>query len=123
MKYSLHPLITHDPVTSGELIVTRLECPESRVVIEGKFSLGWMAHLTPEQLSFVGQLVKHRGNIQKLAVELNIAYNTARNHLDDIVDALEKPPQRKDRPSRLDILSRLSAGEISYENVMRLLKD
>ncbi len=90
---------------------------------EVKFSLGWMARLNPEQLAFVGLLVKHRGNIQKLAVELNVAYNTARNHLDDIVDALEKPPQRKDRPSRLDILSRLSAGEISYENVMRLLKD
>jgi hypothetical protein len=119
----VHPLITRDPVTGGELIVTRLECPESGIVIEGKFSLGWMARLNPEQLAFVGLLVKHRGNIQKLAVELNVAYNTARNHLDDIVDALDKPPRRKDRPSRLEILSRLSAGEISYENAMRLLKD
>lgn len=119
----VHPLITRDPVTGGELIVTRLECPESGIVIEGKFSLGWMARLDPEQLAFVGLLVKHRGNIQKLAVELNVAYNTARNHLDDIVDALDKPPQRKGRPSRLEILSRLSAGEISYENAMRLLKD
>ena len=119
----VHPLITRDPVTGGELIATRLECPESGIVIEGKFSLGWMARLNPEQLAFVGLLVKHRGNIQKLAVELNVAYNTARNHLDDIVDALDKPPRRKDRPSRLEILSRLSAGEISYENAMRLLKD
>src|SRR2546425_9015399 len=86
----IHPLITRDPVTGGELIVTRLECPESGIVIEGKFSLGWMARLDPEQLAFVGLLVKHRGNIQKLAVELNVAYNTARNHLDDIVDALDK---------------------------------
>ncbi len=119
----VHPLITRDPVTGGELIVTRLECPESGIVIEGKFSLGWMARLNPEQLAFVGLLVKHRGNIQKLAVELNVAYNTARNHLDDIVDALEKPPRHKDHPSRLETLSRLSAGEISYENAMRLLKD
>ena len=130
MKYSLHPLITHDPATSGELIVTRLECPESGVVIEGKFSLGWMARLTPEQLSFVGQLVKHRGNIQKLAVELNIAYNTARNHLDDVVAALESsPPQSTQpdrRPGRLDrlkILAMLSAGELPYESAMKLLED
>ena len=119
----VHPLITRDPVTGSELIVTRLECPESGIVIEGKFSLGWMARLDPEQLAFVGLLVKHRGNIQKLAVELNVAYNTARNHLDDIVDALEKPPPRKARPSRLEILGRLSAGEISYEDAMRQLKD
>ena len=119
----VHPLITRDPVTGSELIVTRLECPESGIVIEGKFSLGWMARLDPEQLAFVGLLVKHRGNIQKLAVELNVAYNTARNHLDDIVDALEKPPPRRGRPSHLEILGRLSAGEISYEDAMRQLKD
>lgn len=119
----VYPLITRDPVSGGELIVTRLECPESGIVIEGKFSLGWMARLDPVQLAFVGLLVKHRGNIQKLAVELNVAYNTARNHLDDIVDALERAHQHKVRPSRLEILSRLSAGEISYESAMRLLKD
>src|SRR5260370_21105147 len=82
----VHPLITRDPVTGGELIATRLECPESGIIIEGKFSLGWMARLNPEQLAFVWLLVKHRGNIQKLTVELNIAYTTARNHLNDIVD-------------------------------------
>ncbi len=127
MKYSLHPLITHDPVTGGELIVTRLECLESGVVIEGKFSLGWMACLTPEQLSFVGQLVKYKGNIQKLATELNIAYNTARNHLDDIVAALESPPsqskQAHSRPARLKILAMLSTGELSFETAMKLLED
>jgi hypothetical protein len=119
----LHPLITQDPVTGGELIVTRLECPESGIVIEGKFGLGWMARLTPEQIAFVGLLVKHRGNIQKLAGELNVAYNTARNHLDAIVAALESPPRRKDRSSRLEILARLSDGEISYEHAMRLLTE
>src|SRR5438309_10529450 len=87
----IHPLITQDPLTGAELIVTRLECPQSGIVIEGKFSLGWMARLTPEQLAFVGQLVKHRGNIQKLSGELKVAYNTARNHLDDIVADMENP--------------------------------
>jgi len=119
----LHPLITKDPVTGDELIVTRLENPESGIAIEGKFSLGWIGRLTPEQLAFVGLLVKHRGNIQKLAVELNVAYNTARNHLDDIVAALEAPPKPKPRSSRLEILNRLSAGEISLERAMRLLVD
>ncbi len=120
----IHPLITKDPVSGRELIVTRLECPESGVVIEGKFTLGWMARLTPEQLAFVGQLVKHRGNIQKLAGELNVAYNTARNHLDDIVAALENPSPRPIKHlDRLKILTMLSAGEISFESAMKLLAD
>ena len=118
----IHPLITQDPLTGAELVVTRLECPESGIVIEGKFSLGWMARLTPEQLAFVGQLVKHRGNIQKLSGELNVAYNTARNHLDEIVTALESsPPAPKQRPDRLQILSMLSAGEITFESALKLL--
>src|SRR5215831_2046094 len=87
----LNPLITRDPVTGGELIVTRLESPQSGLVIEGAFSLGWVGRLTPEQLEFVGQLVRNRGNVQKVAADLDIAYNTARNRLDDIVAALETP--------------------------------
>ncbi|HZR39304.1 MAG TPA: DUF2089 domain-containing protein [Ktedonobacteraceae bacterium] len=123
MVEKMHPLITRDPVSGGELIVTRLECPDSGIVIEGKFSLGWMARLTAEQLAFVGLLVKHRGNIQKLAAELNVAYNTARNHMDDIVAALESPPQRQNHHSRLDTLNRLSTGEISFEDAIRDLED
>ena len=123
MVEKMHPLITRDPVSGGELIVTRLECPDSGIVIEGKFSLGWMARLTAEQLAFVGLLVKHRGNIQKLAAELNVAYNTARNHMDDIVAALESPPQHQNHHSRLDTLNRLSIGEISFEDAIRDLED
>ena len=36
----LNPLMTRDPLTGGELIVTRLEAPQSGLVIEGAFSLG-----------------------------------------------------------------------------------
>src|SRR5260370_11970905 len=119
---SLHPLITKDPVTGGELIVTLLEGRESGIVIEGKFSLDWMGRLTPQQLSFVGLLVRYRGNVQRLAVELNVAYNTARNHLYAIVAALEYPPETEDNSPRLNILDRLSGGEISFEDALNLLR-
>jgi hypothetical protein len=120
----LHPLITKDPVSGGELIVTRLECPASGIVIEGAFSLGWIARLTPEQLVFVGLLVKQRGNLQKVAAELNMSYNTARNRMDDIAAALGgKPePEPAERSGQAEMLERLSAGQISFEDAMRLLK-
>src|SRR5215813_7475888 len=57
-RAGLPPLITRDPVSGGELIVTRLESPRSGVVIEGAFSLGWIGRLTPEQLEFAGLLVR-----------------------------------------------------------------
>lgn len=119
---NVHPLITRDPVDGGELVVTRLEGATSGVVIDGRFSLGWIGQLTPEQLEFVGLLVKNRGNIQKLAADLNIAYNTARNHLDEIVAALHVPVQKDEPLSRVEILKRLSAGEIELDEALHLLR-
>ncbi len=118
----MHPLITKDPVSGGELIVTRLECPESGIVIEGQFSLGWIGRLNREQLDFVEMLVKYRGNIQKLAVELDVAYNTARSRLDEIVTALGGTPESDGRIDRRSILDRLASKEISVEDAMRLMK-
>ena len=118
----MYPLITKDPVSGGELIVTRLECPESGIVIEGQFSLGWIGRLSREQLDFVETLVKYRGNIQKLAAELDVAYNTARSRLDEIVTALGGTPEFDGRVDRRAILDRLASKEISVEDAMRLMK-
>jgi hypothetical protein len=118
----LHPIITRDPVSGNELIVTRLESPQSGIVIEGQFSLGWIGRLTREQLDFVELLVKNRGNIQKLAQDLEIAYNTARSRLDEIVTALGGAPEGDGRADRRIVLDRLAAKEISVEEAMRLLR-
>ena len=119
---NVYPLLTRDPVSGDGLIVTRLECPTSGIVIEGKFDLGWIGRLTREQLDFVELMVKYRGNIQKLAQELNIAYNTARSRLDDIVEVLGGVPEHDGRVDRRSVLDRLAAKEISVEDAMNLLK-
>src|SRR4029450_9849149 len=120
----LQRLITRDPVSGGELIVTRLESPQSGIVIAGALSLGWIGRLTPEQLEFVGRLVRSRGNVQKVAADLNIAYNTARNRLDDIVAALGESLERDEavRERRITVLRRLSAGELEFDEALRLLE-
>jgi hypothetical protein len=118
----MYPLITRDPVSGGELIVTRLECPDSGIVIEGQFTLGWIGRLSREQLDFVELLVKYRGNIQKLAAELDIAYNTARSRMDDIVTALGYTPEEQTRVDRRAVLERLASKEISVEEATRMLR-
>ncbi len=106
------------------MIVTRLECPQSGIVIEGAFSLGWIGRLTPEQLEFVGVLVRQRGNVQKVAADLDVAYNTARNRLDDVVAALGVAVERDDadQERRHDAVQRLAAGEIEFDEAMRQVK-
>jgi hypothetical protein len=134
MNYSqhipTHPLMTRDPVDGGDLLVTRLEGVTSGVAIEGRFSLGWIGKLTQEQLEWVRLLVRNRGNIQKLAAELNVSYNTARSRVDEIVAALGGSPETGPlpeapvlaQPERVRVLERLQAGELGFDEAMRQLK-
>ena len=121
-----YPLLTRDPVTGEELTVTRLENRARGLVIEAEFSLGWIARLTPDQLEFAGLLLRYRGNVQKLANEMGVAYNTARSRLDAIVEALGGAPDdaRPDKPEvdKTSVLEQLEKGEITFEVAMKSLK-
>ena len=124
----LYPLLTRDPASGAELIVTRLESPESGVVIEGRFSLGWMGKLTREQLDLVGLLLRYRNNLQRVANELGVAYNTARSRLDEIVAALGGAPgESPEQPDgtgrqRAEILEALAQKSLSFDDAVEALK-
>jgi hypothetical protein len=131
----MNRLLTRDPATGAELVVTRLWCPSSGVTIEGEFDMGWVGKLSPEQLDFVGLLLRARNNLQRLATELGVSYNTARSRLDEIVDAVGgegtagEPPQpdvpegRETPPDdRLRALEALAGGEITHEEALRRLR-
>lgn len=122
MDKPIYPLITRDPVSGGELLVSRLECPSSGVVIEGRFSLGWISRLTPDQLAFVGLLALNRGNLQRVAADMGVSYNTARNRMDDIGAALGAAPEPVPAP-RAAVLDQLATGEITFEEAMRRIKE
>lgn len=122
----IFPLITRDPASGGELIVTRLESPESGTIIEGRFTLGWIGKLTADQIDFVGVLLKNRNNIQKLAGELGVAYNTARSRLDDVVETLggsSEAPVTKTSEEVKGVLDRLEAKEITFDEAMQVLRE
>lgn len=118
-----NPLPTRDPFGPGELVVTRLESPETGITIEGRFSLGWVGRLTREQLDFVGLLLQRRNNLQRLAADLDLAYNTVRARFEEIVQAIgsieEPTPPRPTR--RADVLRRVAAGDLAVEEAARLL--
>ena len=129
-------LLTRDPSSGHPLEVTRLECPETGVVIEGRFSLGWIGRLTPEQLDFVGVALANRANLQKVASYLGVAYNTVRSRMDEVVDALGGLPGDDVDPEiatqleaereaatakRAKVLADLSSGELSVDDAQAAL--
>ena len=121
----MYPLLTTCPVCGGELHAVKLSCGECHSSLEGEFTLGWLGRLSREQLEFVELMVKNRGNINGVAGELKVAYNTARSRLDDIVEALgysAAPTETNGRADRRAVLDRLAAKEISVEDAMKLLR-
>jgi hypothetical protein len=125
------PLPTQDPFGRGPLVVTQLQSPTTGVVISGRFSLGWVGRLTPEQLDLVGLLLARRNNLQQLATDLGLSYNTLRARFDDLVDALGSGPGSgapgpgpapAPPPDRRQVLARLAAGDIDAEEAERLLR-
>jgi hypothetical protein len=126
----MNRLLTRDPAGGAELVVTRLWCPSTGVTIEGEFGLGWMGKLSPDQLDFVGLLLGARNNLQRLAADLGVSYNTARARLDEIVDALNADvgPEQSSAPAagvsgpRMRVLEALAAGEITHAEALRELR-
>ena len=126
------PLPTQDPFGRGPLVVTQLQSPTTGVVISGRFSLGWIGRLTPEQLDLVGLLLARRNNLQQLATDLGLSYNTVRARFDDLVEALGPGPGTgapgpgpipgPNMPDKRQILSRLAAGDIDADEAERLLR-
>jgi hypothetical protein len=122
-----YPLITRDPITDEELVVTRIENKSRGLVLQGEFRFGWIARLSSDQLEFAGLLLRHRGNVQKLADALGVSYNTARSRLDAIVEALgggdaDPNPSPLSGNAGDDVLSRLERKEIDFATAMVLLK-
>jgi hypothetical protein len=77
-----------------------------------------MGKLSTEQLAFVGTFLKHRGNLQKVAPELAVSYNTVRNRLDEIVTALGGASESEPRPERISVLKQLHEGKLSFDEAL-----
>jgi hypothetical protein len=98
-------------------VVTRIEVPATGTVIEGTFGLGWIGRLTPEQLDLVGLLLERRNNLQRLAGDLGVAYNTIRARFEEVVAAVGGVPAAPAPPAvdRRAVLQALAAGEITVD--------
>ena len=123
----MYPALTICPVCKDELIVSRLECPSCDTSIEGRFTTGQFANLTPEQINFIVTFVRCEGKINRMEDELSLSYPTIRNRLREVIRSLGFEPGKDDTPEvddekRRSVLEDLDAGEISADDAMRLLR-
>ena len=117
------------PLCNGEITVTRLYCPSCDVTLEGRFSVGRFAQLTPEQFSFIETFIRCEGKLSRMEGELNLSYPTLRSRLHEVIRALGYEPGKEEPPAikvndeeRRRILEDLDQGRITPEKAMALLQ-
>ena len=126
--YPVYPVPGNCPVCGEGMIITRLHCPNCDVTIEGRFALGRLAMLSPEQLEFVEVFIRCEGKIKRVEEELGISYPTVRSRLSDVIRAMGYEAPGDDLPDELTpqqrrtVLDDLAAGRISSEEAVELLR-
>lgn len=119
------------PVCSEALEVTELTCPACNTRISGHFKMCKFCSLSAEHKYFAEVFIKNRGNIREVEKELGISYPTVRGRLEALIRALGYPVDsdtdhagdKEYSEKRMQILDRLSQGEISASEAARLLRN
>ncbi len=112
---------SHCPACGNALVIEALRCPACRTAVEGHYALSRFLLLSPDQMQFCEIFLRCRGSLKDVGSMLGISYPTARNRLDELLQALGFAGQTA-KDERIYILERLTNGEISHEEALRLLK-
>ena len=128
--YSNAPTPPVCPVCGEPMTISRLRCEQCDVTVEGRFSMGRLARLTPEQLGFVELFLRCDGKLKRVGQEMGVSYPTVRSRLDEIITAMGYEPSGHEEPNedtlsperRRQILDELAAGNITSEEAVRLLQ-
>ncbi len=120
----MYPVPTICPVCHDNLIVTQLSCHNCDTSLKGRFELGRLFQLSPEQLHFIEVFLRCEGKINRVQEELGVSYPTVRSRLDEIIQALgyEVANRVVNDERRQEILEQLARKEISSEEAFNLLE-
>jgi hypothetical protein len=117
-------------LTRGQpFVVERVRVIGKDIAIEGSFELAQLAQLSPDDQVFVTAFVRCHGSIKEMERIFGVSYPTIKSRLNrigeslDFVDTNPEPPQPDTGAHvRIEVLQRLSRGEIPADEAIRLLR-
>src|SRR5690606_18450949 len=115
------PMPTQCSVTGGSLLVTKLECEESGVTIEGCFTFNEFAMLFEENFEFLRIFVKVRGNFKEVERILGLSYSTIRLRFEKLLLALGYEAELDTSEERAMVLDMLEKGELDSDEAVKWL--
>ena len=113
------------PMCNGILQVRELYCPRCRIRIQGDFEPphSRLLSLSRKELEFIELFVRLRGNIKEVEKALGVSYPTVRGMLDGVIKNLGYTVGKQpDAEKRMEIIEKVSRGELSAERAAELLK-
>ncbi len=122
----MYPTPTACPVCRDNLLVTRLSCRNCGTVLEGRFTMGRLFQLSPDQLHFVEVFLRCEGKINRVEEALGLSYPTIRSRLTEVIRTLGYEVGEKQEAAdehRPEILERLARKEITSEEAFRMLQE
>jgi hypothetical protein len=109
-------------LTQGRgLVVERVRLADTDMAIEGSWDLPQLARLSGEDQVFVAAFVRSHGSIKEMERVFGVSYPTIKSRLNRIGDSLDFVDTNP-APSKVEILERLSRGEITADDAIEELE-
>ena len=124
------------PSCNGQLYPRVLVCDSCGLKVEGDFVMNEFGALTPDELHFLRVFIYCEGRIRDMEAALGVSYPTVKGHMASIKEKLNLASARPSAPAPAagnaaapgdsqtadEVLDGLEAGQISYEEALRLLR-
>lgn len=101
-------------------VVERVRLTAQDIAIEGAFEPPQLARLSVEDQVFVVAFLRSHGSIKEMEQVFGVSYPTVKARLNRIAAALEFVDVDP-KPSRAEVLERLSRGEITADEAIKAL--
>ena len=115
-------IVTKCPVCDSALEIVELKCPVCGTKIEGNFQFDKIMLLDDDDMQFLMEFLRSRGNIKEVQSRLDISYPTVKGKLDKLLKKLGLYEEEKVTINKEEILEKLEKGEIKAEEAVKLLK-
>jgi hypothetical protein len=106
------------------MVITQLTCTNCNTNVAGYYPISPFAHLSEENLRFLENFIRYRGNVKEMERETGQSYWTIRTRLDKLIGEMGLAMEPEDlEAQRTLILEQLSNGEISVEEATQKLSN
>ena len=122
----MYTVPTECPICHHDLLVSRMVCRNCGTALEGRFTLGRLFQLTPDQRHFVEIFIRCEGKLNRVQEELGLSYPTVRSRLEEVIRAMGYEVGEREETldqRRQEVLEQLARNEISAEEALRLMQE